>query len=140
MNLTAERFSDLIASLEALQDDHSEQRRQPRVALEADATIIPLGYERPGATPIIARDLSSSGIGFLHNRQLALDEQFALVLPQIDDNPAIVLCEVAFWQPLGREVFAIGGRFVRVLREANSPLPIQVQEAIPHSTTMRIAS
>ena len=139
MNLTAERFSDLIASLEALKDDHSEQRRQPRVALEADATIIPLGYERPGATPVIARDLSSSGIGFLHNRQLALDEQFALVLPQTDDNPAIVLCEVAFWQPLGRDVFAIGARFVRVLREGNSPLPIQIQESTP-KMTMRIAS
>ena len=139
MNLTAERFSDLIASLEALKDDHSEQRRQPRVALEADATIIPLGYERPGATPIIARDLSSSGIGFLHDRQLALDEQFALVLPQANDNPALLLCEVAFWQPLGRDVFAIGARFVRVLREASAPLPIQIQDATP-AMTMRIAS
>jgi hypothetical protein len=140
MNLTAERFSDLIASLDALRDQTSDQRRQPRVALEADATIIPLGYERPGATPIIARDLSSSGFGFLHNRQLALDEQFALVLPQIDDNPAIVLCEVAFWQPMGREIFAIGARFVRLLREANTPLPIQVQDSIPRTKTMRIAS
>src|SRR5436305_14035371 len=98
MSLTAERFSELLAALDALRDQTSDQRRQPRVALEADATIIPLGYERPGATPIIARDLSSSGFGFLHKRQLALDEQFALVLPQIDDNPAIILGGVAFWQ------------------------------------------
>ena len=68
-------------------------------------------------------------------------EPFSPFVPwQIDDNPAIILCEVAFWQPLGREVFAIGARFVRVLREANSALPIQIQQSVPTAKTMRMAS
>src|SRR5436305_10792451 len=101
MNFTVEQLSLAIGSShsqEAFEDDH---RRQPRAGLDCDASIIPLGYtERPGAINVSVRDVSAAGIGFLHDRRMALDEEFALVLPQEDDTPAIVLCSVIFWQPL----------------------------------------
>ncbi len=101
----------------------------PCAGVAADATLIPLDDStRPASVCVQIRDVSASGIGFLHWQKLSLDEQFALVLPQKDNSPAIVLCAVAFWQPLELDLYAIGARFLRILRDgAKSPLPISTE-------------
>src|SRR5665213_2779562 len=63
----------------------------------------------------------------LYERPMSLDEQFALVLPRSGDTPAIVLCAVACWQPLAKDVYGIGARYVRILRDGGDPaLPIEI--------------
>ena len=48
------------------------------------------------------------------------------IAKRTDDTPSVVLCAVAFWQPLARNLFAVGARFIRVLRDGGeTPLPIQ---------------
>jgi hypothetical protein len=129
MELTAEQFIEIVNGLEQRVETvtEGEQRRRPRLGLRASGTLIPLSDSaNPSAIAIEIRDVSSAGIGFLHNKKMSLDEQFALVLPRTGDTPSVVLCAVAFWQPLARNLFAIGGRFIRVLRDGGSvPLPIQ---------------
>jgi hypothetical protein len=129
MDLSAEQFVEIVNALDGGGNDESgsEQRRQPRLGLRARATVIPLSEgSHPAAITIQVRDISAAGIGFLHDKKMSLDEQFALVLPRTGDTPSVVLCSVAFWQPLARELYAIGARFIRVLRDGGAvPLPIQ---------------
>ena len=47
---------------------------------------------------------------------MGLDDQFVVLLPGAGESVA-VLCRVAHYQPLAEGSFAIGARFVRVLRQ-----------------------
>ena len=104
----------------AQQPPPGEQRRRgPRVGVRASVTLIPLTDRQSlGPLPITAtlRDLSGGGIGFFHPTRLNLDEQFVALLPHGEDSIA-VLCQVAYYQPLGERAYAVGARFVRVLRQ-----------------------
>ena len=97
------------------------RRREPRVGVDARVTVIPISDSlriMPFEVPV--RDLSSGGIGFLHTDRIGLDEQFAVLLPDGSESVA-VLCEVAHYQRLAERQYAIGARFVRVLRRAATP-------------------
>ena len=130
IDISAERFSDIVNSLKTERGNGADvdERRQPRADINARATIIPLREScNPGPLTVLVRNLSPAGIGFLHERPMSLDEQFALVLPRSGDTPAIVLCAVACWQPLAGDVYGIGARYVRVLRDGGDPaLPIEI--------------
>ena len=96
-----------------------QRRREPRVGVRAPVTLIPLTTDAGlGATPlrVSVRDLSAGGIGFLHATRVGLDAQFVALLPHGKDSVA-VLCQVAYYQPLGERLFAVGAKFVRVLRQ-----------------------
>jgi hypothetical protein len=119
--------------------DTGQRRREPRVGVRARVTIIPLTDGdglAPGPMAVPVRDLSAGGIGFLHGEKIALDSQFVVLLPQGDDAVA-VLCQVAYYQPLGDKLCAVGAKFVRVLRqpaEATEPvlsLPAQNAATAP---------
>jgi hypothetical protein len=93
-----------------------QRRREPRIGINARVTVIPISDSlriMPFEVPV--RDLSAGGIGFIHTDRIGLNDQFAVLLPQGDESVA-VLCEVAHYQPLAERQYAIGARFVRVLR------------------------
>ena len=116
------------------------QRREPRVAVGCRFTVIPFapgaeglaGYDFPrsangspqlplaGPLSVPVRDVSRGGLRFLMPRRLPLDTPFVLLLPRknADQNattPAVlaVECTVTYWQPVRRELFAIGAQFMR---------------------------
>lgn len=130
VELGVEELTRLIDTLKNTpkSDPKADQRRQHRATLHARATIIPLREScHPGSLAILVRNLSPAGMGFLYERPMNLDEQFAMVLPRAGDTPAVVLCAVASWQPLARDLYGIGARFVRILRDGGTvPLPIEV--------------
>jgi c-di-GMP-binding flagellar brake protein YcgR len=103
-----------------------QRRREPRVGVNATVTVIPLSDSlriMPFEVPV--RDLSAGGIGFFHTDRIGLNDQFAVLLPDGDASVA-VLCEVAHYQRLAERQYAVGARFVRVLRRstaASAPLP-----------------
>jgi hypothetical protein len=102
-----------------------QRRREPRVGVRARATLIPLTVDAGlGATPLAVpvRDLSTGGVGFLHAAKVNLDAQFVALLPHGEDSVA-VLCQVAYYQPLGERLFSVGARFVRVLRQPAGETP-----------------
>jgi len=131
MDLSAEQFIEILSAgnpAESTQDAQ-DMRRSPRTGLRTSATIIPLSEgSHPTAISVQVRDLSPAGIGFLHAQKMKLDEQFALILSRRDDTPSVVLCAVAFWQPLARDLFATGARFTRILRDGGDPpLPLNLE-------------
>ena len=143
MQLSASLFEQIAQSLSGQpatapaqsSADGSQRRREPRVALRAQVTLIPLTERQsPGPIDVPVRDLSAGGIGFLHTGPITLDDQFVVLLPAGRESAA-VLCEVAYYQPLADRVQTVGARFVRVLRQpvqdARTSLPLPTQHAAP---------
>lgn len=121
------------------------QRRSPRVPVLTRVTLVPFaagaeglaGYDfpidrtgslrMPLADPVSVpiRDLSSGGIRFMMPHRLALDSAFVLLLPGVNSEPVLpqaagqslmaVECTVTYWQPIRRDLFAIGAQFLRTL-------------------------
>ena len=115
--------------------DASQRRREPRLGVRAQVTLIPLTERQSGGpVEVPVRDLSAGGIGFLHTGPITLDDQFVVLLPAGRESAA-VLCEVAYYQPLADRVQTVGARFVRVLRQpavdADACLPLPAQSPAP---------
>ena len=119
------------------------QRREPRIPLSQRLTLIPFaagaeglaGYDFPRTSrgelqiplsdplSVPVRDLSRGGLRFLMPRRLPLDTPFVLLLPRLPmagspvgrSTPTAVECTVTYWQPIQRELFGIGARFLRLL-------------------------
>jgi hypothetical protein len=136
--LAAPLFEQIVSALDAPESlvqaaaapqGADPRRRDRRVAVRARVTLIPLTADAtlgPGPVEVPLRDLSAGGIGFLHTAKVQLDEHFVALLPDgSGGNPVAVLCQVAYYQPLGERVFAVGAEFRRVLRQ---PAP---QDASP---------
>ena len=134
MQLTAERFREIVevrGEAAGAARDRRDKRRAPRSTLEVSATLMPFS-ERFASENIEApvRDLSRGGFGFFHDRRLPLGEQFALLLPDAGGgHPVVILCTVAYWQPLAEGFFAVGAKFCRVLRQGQAGLPLVLADA-----------
>jgi hypothetical protein len=136
--LTAEVLRRTLESPKAgaSQRGGREQRRAPRTRLAMRAALLPFS-ERLALETIDApvQDLSRGGFGFLHDRQVPLGEQFALVLPEASGRPIVILCMVSYWQPLAENLYKIGARFCRVLREGEAGLPLLLEDPVSGEIT-----
>ena len=114
-----ERITDSITSVVDGEDDgHPGDRRAPRLKSQAHTTVFPWTHPDDEMLSVRIRDLSQGGIGILHTRRISLDEQFVVALPSGNDGQStLVLCTVAYWEPLGEDVVAIGARFERIVEE-----------------------
>ena len=132
MQLSGPLFGQIAGTLEAsgrertadgasATDTADPRRREPRLGVQARVTLIPLtAGDSLAAGPVTVplRDLSAGGIGFLHTGRINLDEQFVVLLPHGASGDSVaVLCQVANYQPLADRLYAVGARFVRVLRQ-----------------------
>ncbi|HEX8914946.1 MAG TPA: PilZ domain-containing protein, partial [Humisphaera sp.] len=144
MLLAADQFDQVIASMSVRQDavgaglrTSGGQRRAPRIPVLSRLTVVPFapgseglaGYEfprdaagklrmplgEPQSVPV--RDLSRGGVRFLMPRRLPLETPFVLVLPRPagESAPLAVEATVTYWQPIARDLFAIGAQFHRLL-------------------------
>jgi hypothetical protein len=130
--LTAETLRRMVETPAArTKAGQHEQRRTPRTRASLQAALMPFS-DRLALETIVApiRDISRGGFGFLHERQVPLGEQFALVLPEQAGPPLVILCTVAHWQPLAEDLFAIGARFCRVLRAGRTDLPLIFEDPV----------
>lgn len=126
------------------------QRKSPRVPITTRLTLVPFatgaeglaGYDFPLdrsgslqiplADPVSVpiRDLSRGGLRFMTPRRLALDTPFVLLLPAftpgslpagVSAPPLAIECTVSYWQPIQRDLFAIGAQFLRELKSFRAP-------------------
>jgi hypothetical protein len=115
----------------------AEKRRSPRLRTDLQATLLPFS-ERIGSDNFVVsiRDISRGGVSFVHASRLPLGEQFALVLPDVEESqPVVILCTIAYWQPLTSGEFAIGARFCRVLRSSGAGLSLLLEDAVSGAIT-----
>lgn len=132
LDLTAQTLRRICSQpAEPARGERREQRRTPRTRTSLRAALMPFS-DNLALEPIVApiRDISCGGFGFLHERQVPLGEQFALVLPEESGAPLVILCTVAYYQPLANDLFAIGARFSRVLRAGQTDLPLDFEDPV----------
>src|SRR5438046_10290641 len=101
MDLSAEQFREIVASLQAAPaagdgggPSAHGQRRRPRASTEARVTIVPFSDRvSTGALTVPLCDLSDGGVGFLNERPVGVRGARALQLPRAvyANRPAEVL-------------------------------------------------
>lgn len=142
LELTAESLRRMVETPAVQSADvaRRDQRRTPRTRANLQAALMPFS-DRFALETIVApvRDISRGGFAFLHEHQVPLGEQFALVLPEQDGPPLVILCTVAHWQPLAEDLFAIGARFCRVLRAGQTDLPLIFEDPVSGERVENVA-
>ena len=117
--LTAEVFKDVISALRS--DESStrllDKRSSPRVGLRTKLSIVtgPTGPFEAAPVDVWLRDLSSGGIGIVHNQELEPGEVFVAHLPRRQGPPLRVLYEVAHCKRLAKDLYSIGAKLNRIL-------------------------
>lgn len=146
MNLSHDRFLNVIGSLVGTDALEAEQRGAPRVSLRAQVNIAPLDDARfidgkclridgsepePGpAYAVRIQDLSEGGIALLHHHALPKGKPFILDLPETDAKGREVrtrlLCRVMHSRVTAEHQHLIGAKFVRVWTAAAPTLDAAV--------------
>lgn len=136
--LTAQTFRQALEFPEPQPGDaiEAEQRRSPRTRLDLRATLLPFSDRFSSEALVVPlRDLSPGGFRFLHDRPFPLGQQFALLLPEASGRPIVILCTIAYYQPLAQDLFAIGAKFCQVLRQGELGLPLVLEDALSGELT-----
>src|SRR5260221_5039039 len=113
MQLTADQFNDILSSLRS--DALAGRRGAPRVGLRIQVTIIPCAEHDVVEQVVWLRDLSVSGMGFVHSRPFP-PGSFLVAKFQRDSGESIaVLVEVMRTKKLGPTSYEIGTRIERMI-------------------------
>jgi hypothetical protein len=117
MLLSAEMFQTIVDALRSDASRERDKRTAPRVGLRAQVTVLPA----PGATSapperVRCRNLSASGIGLVHNKEMRKGIEFVVRFEATGlATPVHVSCVVVHCNKQGSDVYAIGARIIRVL-------------------------
>ena len=112
MELTARQFADMVNHLKGPSRFGGDQRRAPRMERQARIAIVPVADGQP-RTPVSVdvKNVSSRGLGFVHNRKLKPGSQFLVNLSPQGSEPVEMLCTVVHCDAAGAGVYAVGAEF-----------------------------
>ena len=104
MDLTAETLLEVLRSLRSDAPAAGQMRRRqlPRVGVSLRLLILPCGGSADAGGPAVVRlrNLSRHGLGFVHNRPLALGQSFVITLPREAGGSVQMLGRVERCRPL----------------------------------------
>lgn len=116
MNLSAELFQQIVEALKSDSGQGRDKRTAPRVGLRAHVTVLPAPGTRARSERVRCRNISASGIGLLHNREIRAGTEFVVCLAASGlSAPVHISCVVVHCHKQGSDLFSIGARIVRVL-------------------------
>ena len=116
MNVSLDLFHEIVTTLQPQGGALTgENRREPRVRLGGAIKLIPAPDALTEPVEVQLRDLSASGIGFLYPEKMQLDGQVVALLPTRSGVPVAILCTIAYYEPLGENLFGIGAKFTAIV-------------------------
>jgi hypothetical protein len=123
MTLSAELFGQIVKALRSDAGSERDKRSAPRVGLRVQVDILlQPGSGRP-AERMGCRNLSASGIGLLHSREVPLGTEFVARLRASGAvDPVHISCVVVHCVRAAPDLFSIGARVVRVLSSDEAAL------------------
>jgi hypothetical protein len=115
MRLSAEQFTDIIASLKS--DAAGGRRNSPRVGMRLQVPIIPcLDDARQVKEQVVwLKDLSITGMCFVHGSGMPIGSFFVARFAREKDEPLAVLLEVVRCKKLGATSYEVGSKIDRVI-------------------------
>jgi hypothetical protein len=112
MKLDHALFKSVVSALRSGAET-GDHRALPRVGLTAEVILKRLDRVSGDKTlNVRVRDLSRSGLGFLHSKSIREGSRLLLQLPVPEGEPRCVLCRVRHCRNVGNKLFAIGAEFV----------------------------
>ena len=109
MELSADQFRDILATLTNQPMDDQKARKNPRVGVSARVTII--GADRR-EEQVSLRDISVGGVGLVFSRCRTIGENIMVRLPRRADKPQYVLGVVRHCTKLASDAFFVGVMFI----------------------------
>ncbi len=112
MKLDNHLFQSVVAALRS-EDKVGDKRTTPRVGLTAEVSVTVIKNNRRERPIMIrVRDLSRTGIGFIHSKIIKQGSRLVIQLPMPEEEPRYVLCEVKHSRPVGAGLYAVGATFL----------------------------
>jgi hypothetical protein len=135
MCLSAKLLSE-ITGCDRLCTERPEQecRKSPRIPFSVRAALASMTETGLGSsTPVRVRDISATGVGFLHAESMPIGRQFVMAVPRKRQPPICLRCSVVCCRQMSFNVFLIGARFLGVV-EGSHTSPQEMGE--PAQTTL----
>src|SRR5690349_11213074 len=113
MQLVAQDFGDILATLKAAEDTKGHERRgSTRMDVQAQVKVVPFKDGQPSEPfTCMTRDLSFKGIGLLQSKQSPRGSQFVITLPRKDGESMSILCTVMYCRVLADGIYNVGAAF-----------------------------
>lgn len=125
IRLTEEQLKGLLDHLDgAAAKPEKEVRRSDRVSYRAlNVTVHVLsGSEISTSFQVPTRNLSASGLAFLHKQMLGIQQRLQIEIPLVDERTLTVVAEVVRCRHVQGMVHEIGVRFQSLADEAAEPV------------------
>jgi hypothetical protein len=113
MQLTAEQFNGIISSLRS--DPLAGRRGAPRVGLRLQVTVIPCSEKNVVEENVWLRDLSVSGMGFVHSHPYPEGSHLVARFHQAGDQCIAILVEVTRCKQVAPTTYEIGTKIERLI-------------------------
>ncbi len=115
VKLSIELFKQITAGLRADKAAERGKRREPRVGLAAEASVVSGVTEDACRTSRIqVRDISSTGLGLIVPNKMAAKQKFVIELNS-DDGQFWLLCESVYCHRVEDRMFKVGAKHTKVL-------------------------
>ena len=114
MELSPHQFAELVHHLKgsARFGGPADPRRAARVERQSRIEIVPIedGRARP-AVPVLVKNVSSRGLGFVRDRRMEPRSEFILSLARAGEAAMEFTCTVVRCEAVGEGAYSIGAEF-----------------------------
>jgi hypothetical protein len=116
VELSADLLKSMLSGIKTEQGKGvAEMRQAPRVSVRYTVKVAPYNNGTLGQPiRVWTRDISSGGIGLLHNQRFEVGSRFIIQLPRERGKPLLLLCTVRNCDEISDHLYAVGASFAEV--------------------------
>jgi hypothetical protein len=125
MQLSAQDYAEIVATLQAAEADSSDKRRFTRMQVRGRIVVTPITPEgQAGASyTALTRDISFQGAGLMQTIPVQLGQNILAYFPRRGRPGLCMLCKVVHIRPLADGLLAVGCEFLAPAEPGASKLP-----------------
>ena len=124
MQLSAQDYAEIVATLQAAEADGSDKRRFTRMQVRGRIVVTPVVDGHVGTSyTALTRDISFKGAGIMQTIPVQIGQKLLIYFPRRGRPVLCVLCRVMHVKSLADGLLAIGCEFLAPAEPGSSKLP-----------------
>jgi hypothetical protein len=124
MQLSAQDYAEVLATLQAFDADRSDKRRFARMQVRGRIVVTPVTGGQVGTSyTALTRDMSFQGAGIMQTLPMQLGQTLLLYLPRRNRSVLCILSKAVHVRPLADGLIAVGCEFIAPAEPAVSKPP-----------------
>jgi hypothetical protein len=124
MQLSAQDYAEVLATLQAFDADRSDKRRFARMQVRGRIVVTPVTGGLVGTSyTALTRDMSFQGAGIMQTLPMQLGQTLLLYLPRRNRPVLCILSKAVHVRPLADGLIAVGCEFIAPAEPADSKPP-----------------